>query len=166
MKSVGNNLWKWVKTLKRDCGSVRIIADHDPRIMRILKISLEWVYIIFNWKLLGKTQGKHENQGPSVTNEPRLWVKMSFGHHRYKCTARYGTLGLTRGSNVPKSRNNVIWCQETFTNSQKRWKVLETIFGCGSKHLKGTAVHLRFICTATCGTFVPPNLAWMGLYHF
>ena len=73
MKSVGNNLWKWVKTLKRDCGSVRIIADHDPRIMRILKISLEWVYIIFNWKLLGKTQGKREHQGPSVINKPRLW---------------------------------------------------------------------------------------------
>ena len=166
MKSVGNNLWLWVKTLKRDCGSVRIIADHDPRIMRILKISLEWVYIIFNWKLLGKTQGKREHQGPSVINKPRLWVKMSFGHPRYKCTARCGTLGLTRGSSVPKITNNVIWCQETFTHSQKRWKVLETIFGCGSKHLKGTAVHLRFICTATCGTFVPPNLAWMGLYHF
>ena len=48
---------------------------------------------------------------------------------------------------LPKITNNVIWCQETFTNSQKRWKVLETIFGSGSKHLKGTAVH--------CGTFVP-----------
>ena len=60
-----------------------------------------------------------------------------------------------RGSNVPKSRNNVIWCQETFTNSQKRWKVLETIFGCGSKHLKGTADQcgsLRIMIRGSCGS--------------
>ena len=66
------------------------------------------IIIILNRFFSWKTQGKHENQGPSVRNKPRLWVKMSFGHPRYKCTARCGTLGLTRGSNVPKSRNNVI----------------------------------------------------------
>ena len=134
MNSVGNNLWKWVKTLKRDCGTLRYICTAIcGTFVPPIEISFEWVYIIFNWKLLGKTQGKHENQGPSVTNEPRLWVKMSFGHQRYKCTARYGTLGLTRGSNVPKITNNVIWCQETFRNSQQQCRVLGTMFGWGWK---------------------------------
>ena len=166
MKSVGNNLWLWVKTLKRDCGS---LAVHLNR------------YLRFIWTAKSRLNG-------SIS----FLIENSWGKRRANVSTRV-LVSLTNlvcgskchldisGTNVPqgavhsgwpavqmcqKSRNNVIWCQETFTDSQKRWKVLETIFGCGSKHLKGTAVHLRFIWTATCGSFEPRNLAWMGLYHF
>ena len=147
MKSVGNNLWLWVKTLKRDCGS---LAVHLYRYLRYICTAKS--------RLNGSISFLIENSwGKRRANvSTRVLVSLTNLVCGSKCHLDISGTNVPQGAvhsgwpavqMLPKITNNVIWCQETFTNSQKRWKVLETIFGSGSKHLKGTAVH--------CGTFVP-----------
>ena len=135
MKSVGNNLWKWVKTLKRDCGTLRYICTaicgtfvpplEKSRLNGSISFLIEnsWGKRRANTKtkvLVSQTNlvcGSKCHLDISGTNVPRGTV-----HSGWPC-----------GSNVPKITNNVIWCQETFRNSQQQCRVLGTMFGWGWK---------------------------------
>ena len=125
MKSVGNNLWLWVKTLKRDCGS---LAVHLNR------------YLRFIWTAKSRLNG-------SIS----FLIENSWGKRRANVSTRV-LVSLTnlvcgskchldiRGTNVPQGAVHSGWpavqmCQnheitwfdvrkrlQTLKNDEKCWK--------------------------------------------
>ena len=146
MSSVRNNVWLRVETvLTVDISlAVHSIAHSD---LPNLALRIKSLLIILNRFFRGKRRANTKTR--ALVSQTNLVCGSKCHLDICGTFVPQGAVhsGWPAIQMLPKITNNVIWCQETFTNSQKRWKVLETIFGSGSKHLKGTAVH--------CGTFVP-----------
>ena len=133
MKSVGNNLWLWVKTLKRDCGSLAVHLYRDLRYICTAKSRLNGS-ISF---LIENSWGKRR-----ANVSTRVLVSLTNLVCGSKCHLDISGTNVPQGAvhsgwpavqMLPKITNNVIWCQETFRNSQKQCRVLGTMFGWGWK---------------------------------